>query len=151
LDALEQYAESTYGSFHYLSLEAVNLHSPTLDHIGSHIGKATGIATVLRGIPLIATSGSGAVVLPLDVCAEFNLRQEDVLRKGGNAQGLRDAVFKVATMANDHLITARKMLRDAGKDATGVAFATFLPAVCFLSHSMVVVGLMNVGFHEFIS
>ncbi|KAF8249657.1 hypothetical protein K440DRAFT_543080, partial [Wilcoxina mikolae CBS 423.85] len=146
LDALEKYAESTYGSLHYLSLEAVNQHNPTLDHIGSHIGKATGIAAVLRGIPLIATSGTGAVVLPLDVCAEFNLRQEDVLRQGGNAPGLRDAVFKVATLANDHLITARKMLGDAGKDATGVAFATFLPAV---STSLYLERLEKVDFDPF--
>ena len=104
-------------------------HDPALDHIGSHIGKATGIAAVLRGIPVVATAGSGAVVLPLDVCAEFGLRQEDVIRRPGSAPALRDAVFKVATLANDHLITARKMLAEAGPEATGSAFATFLSAV----------------------
>jgi NADH dehydrogenase [ubiquinone] 1 alpha subcomplex assembly factor 6 len=130
LSALESYAENTYGSLQYLALESVHRHSATLDHIGSHIGKAAGIAAVLRGIPLLAAQGTGAVVLPLDVCAEFNLRQEDVIRMGGNAPGLRDAVFKVATLANDHLITARKMLSEARKEAQqGSTFATFLPAV----------------------
>jgi NADH dehydrogenase [ubiquinone] 1 alpha subcomplex assembly factor 6 len=51
--------------------------------------------------------------------AEANVRDEDVLRLGGEAEGLSDAVFTVATRANDHLITAREMLRNiqAGRDA----------------------------------
>jgi NADH dehydrogenase [ubiquinone] 1 alpha subcomplex assembly factor 6 len=113
-----------------LALESVHAQSAALDHVGSHIGKAAGIAAVLRGIPHVAMEGDGGVVLPLDVCAEFGLRQEDVIRQGGDAPGLRDAVFKVATLANDHLITARKMLKDAGKEGEQPsAFATFLPAV----------------------
>ena len=42
---------------------------------------------------------------------------------------MKDAVFKVATLANDHMITARKMLAEAGEEARGNAFATYLPAV----------------------
>lgn len=80
-------------------------------------------------MPLLASAGAGAVVFPLDVCAEFSLRQEDVLRQGSGAAGLSDAVFKVATLANDHLITARKMLADAGEEAKGAVFAGFLSAV----------------------
>lgn len=49
-------------------------------------------------------------MLPLDVMAETNLKEEDVFRSGSSAPGLRDAVFTVATRANDHLITAREML-----------------------------------------
>jgi NADH dehydrogenase [ubiquinone] 1 alpha subcomplex assembly factor 6 len=51
--------------------------------------------------------------------AETGVRDEDVFRLGGEAEGLRDAVFTVATRANDHLITAREMLRNiqAGRDA----------------------------------
>jgi NADH dehydrogenase [ubiquinone] 1 alpha subcomplex assembly factor 6 len=128
---LEAYAEGTYSNLHYLLFQAHHLQSVTLDHIASHIGKASGIAAVLRGTPLLATAqtNQASVVLPLDVCAEFNLRQEDVMRQGGNAPGLRDAVFKVATLANDHMITARKMLGDAGDEARGAAFSTLLPAV----------------------
>ncbi|KAI5845526.1 Squalene/phytoene synthase [Tricharina praecox] len=142
LGDLEAYAENTYGSLQYLNLEACKQRNTALDHVGSHVGKAEGVVAVLRGVPLLAASGAGgggaggsggggqgAVVLPLDVCAEFGLRQEDVLRRGGDAPGLKDAVFKVATLANDHLITARKMLDDAGEAASGAAFASFLPAV----------------------
>ncbi len=127
LEALESYAENTYSTLLYLTLAALPQTSITTDHIASHIGKAAGIATVLRGIPLIAfppaqaasTSGhmtgqsgplQGAVLLPLDVMASAGVREEDVFRRGSAAPGLRDAVFTVATRANDHLITAREML-----------------------------------------
>ena len=133
LAALESYAENTYSTLLYLTLQALPLHSLVLDHLASHIGKASGIVAVLRGLPLLAfppppghhsnslglgpaveaqRSGSrqGAVTLPLDVMAEVGLREEDVFRKGAEAEGLRDAVFKVATRASDHLITARSML-----------------------------------------
>ncbi|KAH3913133.1 hypothetical protein HBH56_112110 [Parastagonospora nodorum] len=135
LGALETYAENTYSTMLYLTLSALPQASLTTDHIASHIGKAMGIAAVLRGIPLVAfpppqplgTSNSmtgqsgptqGAVLLPLDVMAESNLREEDVFRQGSSAPGLRDAVFTVATRANDHLITAREMLAKLRSDGT---------------------------------
>lgn len=139
LDALEKYAESTYSTLLYLTLSALPMASITVDHLASHIGKAVGITTVLRGLPLIAfppppnhhsnSSGlggtldsqrrpQGAVTLPLDVMVEACVREEDVLRLGADAPGLRDAVFAVATRASDHLITARQMLKNvrAGND-----------------------------------
>ena len=49
---------------------------------------------------------------------------------GPEAGGLRDAVFEIATRANDHLITARKMLGEVGEEGRGKGvFATYLPAV----------------------
>jgi len=141
IDALETYAENTYSTLMYLTLAALPLHSMAADHVASHIGKATGIVAVLRGLPLIAfppppnhhsnnaafnvglggTQGSrqGAVVLPLDVMAEAGVKEEEVLRQGPDALGLKDAIFTVATRANDHLITAREMLKNLqqGKDA----------------------------------
>jgi NADH dehydrogenase [ubiquinone] 1 alpha subcomplex assembly factor 6 len=135
LSALESYAENTYSTMLYLTLSALPQASLTTDHIASHIGKAMGIAAVLRGIPLVAfppqqplgTSNSmtgqsgptqGAVLLPLDVMADSNVREEDVFRQGASAPGLRDAVFTVATRANDHLITAREMLAKLRSEGT---------------------------------
>ncbi|KAI5840153.1 Squalene/phytoene synthase-domain-containing protein [Morchella snyderi] len=135
LGDLEAYAEGTYASLNYLGLEAFGVRSVALDHVASHLGKAAGIAAVLRGMPLLAFppggggGGGGAVVFPLDVCVQQGLRQEDVLRRGGGAAGLRDAVFAVATRANDHLITARKMLAEAGAEGRGAVFGAFLGAV----------------------
>lgn len=137
LNALESYAENTYSTLLYLTLSAMPIASITADHLASHIGKATGIAAVLRGLPLIAfpppppthhtsnakggpmsSTPQGAVLLPLDVMAQCGVQEEQVLRQGANAPGLRDAVFEVATRANDHLITAREMLQNlkAGRD-----------------------------------
>ncbi|KAI9051595.1 hypothetical protein LZ554_004639 [Drepanopeziza brunnea f. sp. 'monogermtubi'] len=135
---LETYAENTYSTLMYLTLAALPLHSMAADHVASHIGKATGIVAVLRGLPLLAfppppnhhsnntasaggnTGGrQGSVVLPLDVMADAGLKEEEVFRQGADAPGLHDAVFTVATRANDHLITAREMLKNLqqGKDA----------------------------------
>jgi len=44
--------------------------------------------------------------------AETGVKEEEVFRQGADAPGLRDAVFVVATRANDHLITAREMLKN---------------------------------------
>ncbi|GAB7345598.1 hypothetical protein MBLNU457_3897t1 [Dothideomycetes sp. NU457] len=136
LASLETYAENTYSTLMYLTLQSLPVASVSADHLASHIGKATGIATLLRGLPLIAfppsqrhnaqesfggsvgTTRQGAVLLPLDIMAQYGVREEDVLRSGGSAKGLKDAVFAVATRANDHLITAREMLKNvrAGQD-----------------------------------
>ena len=130
LDELESYAEGTYGSLQYLALEAAHVQEAKLDHVGSHIGKACGIVAVLRGVHIGVKRGQGSVVLPIQVCAEAGLRQEEVLRKGPDAKGLKDAVFTVATRANDHLITARKMFGETGEQGKQVgAFSTFLHAV----------------------
>jgi NADH dehydrogenase [ubiquinone] 1 alpha subcomplex assembly factor 6 len=143
LAALEAYAESTYSTLLYLTLSAIPLASLSADHLASHIGKASGIVAILRGIPLLAfpsppnhhhhsnhaglgprdaprnSTRQGAVTLPLDVMAQAGVREEDVLRLGPDAPGLRDAVFAVATRASDHLITARQMLQNlrSGKNA----------------------------------
>ncbi|EME47257.1 hypothetical protein DOTSEDRAFT_69262 [Dothistroma septosporum NZE10] len=138
LSDLERYAENTYSTLLYLTLQALPMASLTADHIASHIGKAAGMAAVLRGLPLIAFPGPqnhhnnqaqfpgdvgaskhGAVMLPVDVMVEAGVREEDVLRNGADAHGLRDAVFAVATRANDHLITARQMITNikAGQEA----------------------------------
>ncbi|CAK3863409.1 NADH dehydrogenase (ubiquinone) complex I, assembly factor 6 [Lecanosticta acicola] len=138
LETLERYAENTYSTLLYLTLQALPMASVTADHIASHIGKAIGISAVLRGLPLLAFPPSpnhhsnqgqfpgdvgptrhGSVMLPVNVMVESGVREEDVLRNGSSATGLRDAVFTVATRANDHLITARQMLDNirAGQDA----------------------------------
>ena len=138
LASLERYAENTYSTLLYLTLQALPMASLAADHIASHIGKASGITAVLRGLPVIAFPGPpnshsnqghfagdvgasrhAAVTLPLDVMARHGVREEDVLRNGSSAHGLRDAVFEVATRANDHLITARQMLASirAGQEA----------------------------------
>ncbi|KAK5947421.1 hypothetical protein PMZ80_001571 [Knufia obscura] len=132
ISALETYAESTYSTLLYLTLSALPLNSLTADHVASHVGKAVGIAAVLRGVPLLAfppppnshsnnPAGMGLpmtrdrqriVNLPYDVMSQSGVSEEDIFRNGGNAQGLKDAIFTVATRASDHLITARSLLKE---------------------------------------
>lgn len=128
LAALEEYAENTYATLMYAALAAMPMQSMHMDHLASHIGKAAGIVAVLRGVPVLAASQSAVrspdgglevgrgkepvLLLPLDVMAEAGVREEDVFRHGPGAEGFQDAVFTVATRANDHLITAREMLKN---------------------------------------
>lgn len=124
LSALEDYGENTYATLMYATLAALPMQSMHMDHLASHIGKAAGIVAVLRGVPVLAapqrppdgSKGIGrgrepVLLLPLDVLAEAGVREEDVYRQGPNAEGFQDAIFTVATRANDHLITAREMLK----------------------------------------
>ncbi|PHH59102.1 hypothetical protein CDD81_3797 [Ophiocordyceps australis] len=132
--SLEDYAENTYSSIMYATLATLPLRSVHMDHMASHIGKACGITAILRGIPLLAAraqpiktpSGIEAPVthephflLPLEVMAEHGVKEEEVFRQGPAAHGLQDAVFTVATRANDHLLTAKDMLKrlKEGQDA----------------------------------
>lgn len=117
---LEDYAEKTYSAMMYATLAALPLQSVQMDHLASHIGKACGIVAVLRGIRVLAAPAGPpgrqplaarepCLLLPLDVMAEKGLQEELVFRQGPAAPGFRDAVFTVATRANDHLLTARHM------------------------------------------
>ncbi|KAI1503325.1 squalene/phytoene synthase [Biscogniauxia marginata] len=127
LASLEEYAENTYSTLMYSTLAALPIRSMHMDHLASHIGKACGISAVLRGIPVLAAPappvkspvganvGSGrnpVFLLPLDVLAETGVKEENVYRYGPEAEGFQDAVFKIATRAHDHLITAREMMKD---------------------------------------
>lgn len=132
LAALESYAEATYSTLLYLTMSALPLNSLTADHVASHIGKAAGIAAVLRGVPLLAfppppnshsANPAGMslptsrdrqriVNLPLDIMSQCGVQEQDIFKNGGSATGIRDAVFTVATRASDHLITARSLFNE---------------------------------------
>lgn len=137
LAELESYAENTYSTLLYLTLSALPMQSVTMDHLASHIGKAAGVAAVLRGVPLLAfppppnshsanppglglppnRERQGVIALPLDVMSQCGVREDEIFRQGGEANGIRDAVFDVATRASDHLITARTMAKSVRNDS----------------------------------
>lgn len=109
LSALESYSEKTYSTLLYLQLESLNVRRPAVDDIAQHIGLAMGITSILRGFPYFISKKT--VTIPTDVCTSNNLRQEDLLRRR-DVPGLSDAIFEVATRANDHLISAKVKIRD---------------------------------------
>ncbi|GJN93871.1 hypothetical protein Rhopal_006930-T1 [Rhodotorula paludigena] len=78
----------------------------TLDHAASHLAVAMTIATLLRSIPHHASKRVN--VIPLEVAARHNLREEALFRQGPNAEGLQDAVAQLAGIAEAELRTARE-------------------------------------------
>ncbi|KAJ3414788.1 hypothetical protein HDV05_006035 [Chytridiales sp. JEL 0842] len=109
LTNLENYAESTQSSLLYLQLESLGIKDLHVDHIASHLGKAKGIVTLLRGTP--SHLQYRRLCIPSDIMAKHKLSAETVFRHGPS-QSLNDAIFDVATHANDHMITARYHLRE---------------------------------------
>ncbi|EMD39941.1 hypothetical protein CERSUDRAFT_150748 [Gelatoporia subvermispora B] len=113
IDSLIAHAESTSSTFLYLLLSLLDLSSSSLySHAASHLGISSSIATLLRALPYHASKGQ--MVIPADITARHGVSQEEVFRRGGNAQGIEDAVFQFATVANDHLMTAVQMFKDEG-------------------------------------
>ncbi|KAJ1983353.1 hypothetical protein H4R34_001339 [Dimargaris verticillata] len=114
LDDIETYAELTASSLLYLQLEMLGIRDVKADHLASHLGKAIGIATILRATPFHAKKR--LLYLPLESLAKHKVSQENVFRYG-RTEGLSDVVFEVATRAHDHLLTAQQHLTDAPPQA----------------------------------
>lgn len=70
------------------------------DHAASHIGKAQGIVTCLRATPY--HSSRRQVFLPMDVCVQHGVSQEDFLRRNQD-KNVRDVVYDIASQAHLHL------------------------------------------------
>ncbi|KAH9854677.1 isoprenoid synthase domain-containing protein [Lenzites betulinus] len=129
LESLTAHAESTSSTFLYLLLSLLNLSSSsTFSHAASHLGIAQNIQVLLRALPYHASKGR--MVIPAEVTARHGVRQEDVFRMGGDAEGIADAVFEFATVANDNLLTAREMLKESGGDG-GQVPATAMPVFLY--------------------
>lgn len=122
LDSLLAHAESTSSTLNYLLLRLLSLHtSDLLSHVVSHMGVAQAITTLLRALPYHASQRR--MVIPAEITAKHRVNQEAVFRSisgGGmdvaeNEGRLEEAVFEFATVANDHVLTAREMLEEGGK------------------------------------
>jgi NADH dehydrogenase [ubiquinone] 1 alpha subcomplex assembly factor 6 len=82
------------------------------------------------------------MIIPAEITAKHGVNQEEVFRLAGeehkvkskaSVKGLEDAVFEFATVANDHIITARDMFKDAGGKVPVEAMPVFLSGVWTLS------------------
>ncbi|KAG7088429.1 hypothetical protein E1B28_012422 [Marasmius oreades] len=109
-ESLTAHAESTSSTILYLLLSMLSLHSEPFSHAASHLGVAQTITTLLRGLPFHAQQGR--MVIPAEITAKHGVVQEEVFRRGREARGIDEAVFEFATLANDHLITARSMFKE---------------------------------------
>jgi len=125
VDSLTAHSESTSSTVLYLLLSLLALPSSGLSHAASHLGAAQTFTTLLRALPFHAKSGR--MVIPAEITAKHRVVQEEVFRRGPAAQGIDDAVFEFATLANDHLVTAQSMFRQEG--ALQEAMPVFLAGV----------------------
>ena len=116
IPALEAYANNTASTLLYLLLDLGDVRDAEADHAAAHLGKAIGIATLLRGTH--AHSAQRRCYVPTDVCARHGVSTEDVYRARPTEE-LRNAIHEVASVAKSHLDSARAMaprLGGAGKN-----------------------------------
>lgn len=133
IDNATDYAESTSSTMLYTLLSMLNLSSSdTLSHAASHIGVASSFVTLLRSLPFHASQRR--MIIPADISSKNGVREEEVFQVGGAAEGIHDAVWDFATVANDHLLTARDMFKDGGVPSE--AMPVFLHAVRLDQFSM---------------
>ncbi len=104
----------------HLQLAAAGVKDSSADHAASHLGKAVGIATVLKGSAHHASQRRS--YLPLDLCAAHGVSQEDVYAgaAGAAGEGLRNVALAGATAARGHLQAARRMAERVPAAGRGV-------------------------------
>ncbi|KDQ62289.1 hypothetical protein JAAARDRAFT_122532 [Jaapia argillacea MUCL 33604] len=146
VDSAISHAEATTSTLLYLLLALRSLHSSsTYSHAASHLGVAQSIATLLRALPFHASKGR--MVIPAAITAKHGVNQEDVFRTGPGTKGMDDAVFEFATVANDHLMTARDMFKETGGQVSQEAFPIFLAGVPVQSYLTRLEGVDFNAFH----
>ena len=108
---------------------------PSIAHIShtlSHISTLLTTVTLLRTLPILVSS-KRQLNLPSDICETHGIVEEDVLRNGPRATGLRDGCLEVGTRGMDELITARRDLKESnGKVVPPHVMPLFLAAVSIL-------------------
>lgn len=126
-EELERYAEDTVSTILYTTLQAGGIRSTTADHAASHIGKASGLLLLLRSLPYHASRNQMVSYIPAEVASNHGLLVEDGQKhlQMDSREGLKDAVFEMASVANVHLEKARELARTVPAEAVPV----LLPAV----------------------
>jgi len=77
------------------------------------------------------------MVIPAEITAKHGVNQEAVFRSIGsggvdaeeNRKRLEEAVFEFATVANDHVLTAREMFKEEGGKIPARAMPLFISMV----------------------
>jgi len=133
---LTDLAEATSSTLLYAQLALVSLPAQVQDshsHAASHIGTAWGLATLMRALPFHAAHRR--LILPVDLTIAHGVSHEDVFRYGRDAKGVSDAVYALATEANDHILAARSLITDAGgihEQAVPILLAASVPTSSYL-------------------
>lgn len=121
---MENYAEETVSSVHYLLLELLNCRNVNADHAASHLGKAQGITNILRSV-YMQSSRSQFLPIPQEILMKHGVSQERFMRSKPNDKGVEEVVFEVATLAHQHLEKSLALLSSVPNESKIV----FLPSV----------------------
>ena len=164
---LEAYSEATCSSQLYLALETLDIRGPQYRRTpspwdeeqlrntlqaASHLGKAIGIVTALRGA-IFAAHESGRCSLPRDVLDEAGITARGAAEllvgssseegegagpagdgsraasaRRGDPAALREAVFQIATVAHNHVEHAKELRGDVLPAAAPVLVASTIVA-----------------------
>lgn len=135
LASIQAYSESTSSTTLYALLNLLSLQSNSgYAHAVSHLGLAHTLTTLLRAMPFHASQGR--VVIPAEITAKHSVSQEDILRRGGEAGGVSNAVFEFACAAKEELDVAREHIEENGKVPVDV-LPIFLSGVSLVQSSSV--------------
>lgn len=121
---MENYAEETVSTLTYLLLEALDCRNVHADHAASHLGKAQGIANILRSI-FTQRSRSQYLPIPQEIFMKHGISQERFFRSKSDDKGVEEVVFEVATLAHQHLEKSLALMGKVPKESK----IAFLPSV----------------------
>ncbi|XP_054730589.1 NADH dehydrogenase (ubiquinone) complex I, assembly factor 6 homolog [Anastrepha obliqua] len=120
---LEEYADQVFSSLFHLLVELNGVKDIQVDHAVSHLGKAQGIATLLRAIPY--KGRSQALNIPQEVLIKHGVSQERIVRDKAEDKGVEECIFEMASVAHQHLEKARNLMDKVPKDVRKF----FLPSI----------------------
>ncbi|KAK1923187.1 isoprenoid synthase domain-containing protein [Papiliotrema laurentii] len=118
-----------------LLLPPTHPSTSSLTHTLSHLSTLLSTVSLLKSLPVMVNS-KRQINIPHDIAQKHGIVEEEVLRKGSEAKGLRDGLYEIGTRGMDELITARRELKGSGgkvepRSATPV-FLSAIPAEAYL-------------------
>jgi phytoene/squalene synthetase len=130
----ELLCEHAHSSLIYVALETLGFKGhPHAEHAASHVGKALGIVSILRGLPHHWSRRH--LYLPLEVCQHYSLVPEKVFQHAATATPsnsrivslpeAQDVVYQLSCHAKEHIRHARSIIEQLPKEAV----PAFLPVL----------------------
>eukprot|EP00040_Diaphanoeca_grandis_P025751 m.143129 g.143129 ORF g.143129 m.143129 type:complete len:365 (+) comp30292_c0_seq1:370-1464(+) len=106
LEEIEEYADQTISCVLMMLLQVAGVRSPDTDLAACHVGRAIGLANVLRGAPHLFQRRE--IRLPKDLLTQHSVTQR-MLESNKTSSELEEVVFAIASAANSHIEAARRM------------------------------------------
>lgn len=113
VDDLEKHVETSTSSIYYLLLKINGVEDLNADHAASHLGKAQGIANMLRTLAALKSTqnrGMAAIPpIPQEILLKHGCSYEQILRQRGNDVAVQNCIFDLASVAKIHLEKSRNL------------------------------------------